>query len=254
MNNKQEQEIMEIDLAKLMRYYFSHWKAILTSGIVLAAIAFLYTFFMVTPLYSASVTVYVNNMKGAQSMDMITGGNLSAAQQLVTTYVNIIKSDTVLKKVIETGNLNCQPNAIRKIMTAKQIDDTGMFRVSISHSKPEVAAHIANTIADVAPKIISEFVEGSSTKVIDYAQVPERPYTPNYKKNIVLGAVLGVILMAGLLTLQYLFDMRLQDEDDMRMYFSAPVLGAIPEFEKEESRRAVAHASASRTVKGGARR
>lgn len=229
--NMREDDGMEIDLGKLFHFYLENWKAILISGVLLAAIAFGITHFAISPKYRASVTIYVNNNAGGQSISAVTGGDLSTAQKLVNTYVNIIKSDSVLEKVIEAGKLGCDAEDVREHMTANQIDDTEMFQVSITDTDPKMAAKIANAVADVAPNVISDFVEGSSTKVIDRAKVPEEPFAPSYAKNIVLGALLGAIVMGILLTLKYLFDMRLQDEDDIERYFDAPVLGQIPVFE-----------------------
>ena len=230
-------DVVEINLAKLFRFYLKNWLAILAAGLVCAVLALAYTRFCVTPLYRANVTIYVNNIKSGQNVDYITGSNLSAAQQLVNTYVNIIKSDTVLNEVIKAGRLDCKPEALRRVMSAQQIEDTEMFVVSVSHPDPEIAAHVVNTIAKVAPAKISGFVEGSSTKIIDYATVPQAPYTPSYSRNIVLGGLLGCILVGIFLTLRYLFDMRIKTEDDIEQYFKAPVLGVIPSFDQDNTKR-----------------
>ena len=221
-----------IDLGKLMAYYLRHWLALISSGIVIALLAFLVTRFAITPQYKASVTIYVNNTASTQGIESITGTSLTAAQQLVNTYVNIIKSDTVLDEVIQKGNLSGTAADIRRIMTAKQVDNTEMFVVSVSHPEAKTAAHIANTIAAVAPDRISGFVKGSSTEIIDYAKIPPKPYTPSYYKNIVLGALLGCILMGVYLTIRYLFDMRIKSEEDIVNYLQIPVLGVIPEHEE----------------------
>ena len=97
---------VDVDLRKLFLYYLNHWKTILASGLVLALLAFAVTFFWITPQYRASVTVYVNNTTSSQNVDAITGSNLSAAQQLVNTYISILQSKTVLREVIEAGQ--CQ--------------------------------------------------------------------------------------------------------------------------------------------------
>ena len=202
-------------------------------------VTLLITAVFITPHYKASVTFYVNNASSMQQIESISSANLSTSMRLVQTYVNIIKSNTVLTDVIEEGNLNCSPNDIRKIMKAEQVDETEMFTVSISHSDAATAAHIANTIAKVAPGSISSIVEGSSTKIIDYAGTPLKPYTPNYQKNIVLGVLLGIIIVCVVQTLRYLFDMRLTDEEDINAYFTAPVLGSIPSFELAPSKNPV---------------
>lgn len=227
----ERKDTLEIDLGKLISYYLRHWLALLASGLVVALLAFLITKFAITPQYKASVTIYVNNTSSTQGIESITGTNLTAAQQLVNTYVNIIKSDTVLDEVIQKGNLTGTAEDIRRIMTAKQVENTEMFKVSISHPEAKTAAHIANTIAAVAPNRISGFVKGSSTEIIDSAKTPASPYTPNCSKNVVLGALLGCILMGAYLTIRFLFDMRIEDEEDITDYLQIPVLGVIPEHE-----------------------
>ena len=85
----------------------------------------------------------------------------------------------------------------------------------------------------MAPKRIAGFVEGSSAKIVDYASVAKKPYTPSYKKNITLGFLMGALLACIVLTLRYLFDMRIKTEEDLKQYFNAPVLGVIPSFEQK---------------------
>ena len=231
---KREEDTFEIDLGKLARFLFGYWWAILASAVILAVLAFGCTRFAVTPLYRSGVTIYVNNVNApGQQIETITGSNLAAAQKLVSTYVNIIKSDTVLKDVIKTAKLEAKPEDIRKMMSAKQVEETEMFQVFISNPNPKTAAYIANAIANVAPKRIAGFVEGSSAKIVDYASEAEKPYTPSYTKNIALGFLLGAILACIVLTLRYLFDMRVKTEDDLKQYFDAPVLGIIPSFEQK---------------------
>ena len=240
---KEEKDVVEIDLWKLLSVYLKKWWLILLCGFLVAGVAFFATKSFITPLYRAHVTIYVNNAKSNQAVDYITGSNLQAAQQLVNTYVNIIKSDTVLEEVIQKGGLkdSYTPETLRKIMSASQIEDTEMFKVSVTCPDSKMAAHIANTIADVAPDMISDFVEGSSTKIIDRAKVPQHRDSPSYTKNTVLGGLLGVILAGIVVTLQYLFDSRISNEEDLKQLFDLPVLGRIPAFEQTASKKPEEH-------------
>lgn len=219
----------EIDFKKMVGFYLKHWVSIVVSGVAVALVALVITVFALTPMYRSSVTVYVNNSKNTQ-IDALTGSNLSAAIHLVKTYVNIIESKPVLEEVAQVGQLDYTVEQLRGIISAVQVEDTEMFVVSAVHPDPEMAAHIVNTVAEVAPNRISEIVEGSSAKIVEYADPAKSPFTPSIKKNVVLGGLLGCLLMVIICTLQYLFDMRLQDENDIAMYFNAPVLGVIPDF------------------------
>ena len=190
-NTNASRDVLEIDLWKLLGLWLRRWRLILVCGLALAAAAAAYTALLVTPLYRADVMVYVNSVKASQQVDYISASNLATSQQLVNTYVNIIRSDTVLEKVARAAGLNYSAEQIRSMMTAEQVDETELFTVYITHPDPVMAAEIANAVAEVAPGEIESFVDGSSTKIIDYARTPDSPYTPSYRRNILLGGLAG---------------------------------------------------------------
>jgi len=227
---------VEIDLQKLLFAYLQRWWVILLCAVAVGAAAFGVTKCFITPMYQSSVMIYVNNLRSDQQVDGITSSNLSTSQKLVGTYVNIIKSDTVLEKVADASGMDITASGIRKIMSAGQVQETELFRVIITHPDPAVAAQLANAVAEVAPAEIEEFVEGSSTKIIDYAKVPANPSSPNVMRNTVLGALIGCVLAVGALTVLFLMDVRIKDEEDLLMLTDFPVLGQIPEFLPDEGK------------------
>ena len=229
-NMNDNRDTVEIDLWKLMGMYLSRWKMIAVATVIAAVAAFAYTALMVTPLYRTGVMIYVNNIESSQQIEYISAANLATSQQLVNTYKNIISSDTVLEEVANNLKMGYGARDIRSMMTTAQVDETEIFQVFITHPDPAVAAEIANTIAEVAPGRIAEFVEGSSTKIIDYAKVPESRYSPSYRKNVLVGAMLGLVAVLGYLTLGYLLDVRIRDDEDITEYFDQPLLGQIPAF------------------------
>ncbi len=236
MQENNRDQTVEIDLLKLLGAYLRRWWLIVLCGVLVAAGAYVYSAKFITPMYRAGVTIYVNNSSSGERVDSISSGNLSVSQQLVSTYVNIIKSNTVLEKVIESAHLNCTPEQLRKMMSTEQLAKTEMFKVYITSPDPEQAAYIANAMAEVAPAQIGEFVEGSSTKIIDYAKVPTGRSSPSFRKNTMIGGVVGVALALIYLTLYYLLDVRIKEEADLSAISDYPVLGQIPEFSQLGSR------------------
>lgn len=227
----------EIDLQKLLQSYLRKWWLIVIGTVLVASLAAWVTTYFITPMYRASVTVYVNNIARGEQITYLSGANLNAAQQLVNTYIQIIGSDIVLTKVGEESGLNLSAGQIRELMTAQQVDNTELFKVYITHPDPQLAAKVANAIAEVAPGEIEEFVEGSSTKIIDYAKVPVTPSSPNISKNCTIGAMIGAMLMLAYVTVRFLLDVRIKDEDDINALFDIPVLGQIPVFVAEGTKR-----------------
>lgn len=247
---------LEIDLQKLLLAYLSRWWLIAGMAVLAAAVFLYYTVYCITPLYKASVKIYVNNIRAEQKVEYITGNNLAAAQQLVKTYVTIIRSDTVLEKVAEESGMDITASQIRGAMSAQQVDETEVFTVTITHADPQMAADLANAIAEVAPDAIAEFVEGSSTKIIDRAKVPTSRSYPSRSRNTILGGMVGGAIAVLYVTLRFLMDVRIKDEEDLVAMFDLPVLANIPSFtpenEKYVEKRAGNNEVANGT-KGGAR-
>ena len=69
-------------------------------------------------------------------------------------------------------------------------------------------------------------------QIIDYAKVPQSRYSPSYQKNAMMGALLGIAAALAYLTLAYLLDVRIRDDEDITEYFDQPLLGQIPAFDQ----------------------
>ena len=257
----ENKEGLEIDLQKLIIVCLRRWWLIALCAVIAAFGALYYTNNHMTPVYRASVTIYVNNARSDQQVNYITSANLATAQKLVSTYIEIIQSDTVLEKVAAEADNQYSPKTIRGIMSAKQKGETELFDVYIVHKDPRQAQKLANAIAEVAPDEIERFVEGSSAKIVDYAKLPEAPFAPRPFRNAVLGGLLGMLAVLAYIVCHFMMDVRIREEEDLAVLFAIPVLGQIPAFEQIGTKKHrkgkryeyVADVSAEQGRKGGAK-
>lgn len=224
----------ELNLKELFFTLLHRIWLVILCAVVAGAAFFAYTWYCVTPMYTASVSIYVNNAVSGYVGEGISASDLETSQQLVATYTNILKSDMVLDKVseeIKEDGLNYTGPEIRKMMSAGSIEQTEMFRVYITNANPNTATTIVNTIAEIAPDEIGNIMDRSSTKIIDYAKVPKAPSSPNLMKNTALGIIGGALIAIVIITFQFLMDVRIHDELDLAQISDAPVLGVIPSFD-----------------------
>lgn len=120
--------------------------------------------FLIPPKYEASINMIVNT-RGDISMS-VTNDNISSAQNLVDTYAIIIKSNTVLNKVISDISLNLTYKELYEMVSVNAIDNTQVMKIAVQGSNPEVSEQIALKIADIAPDIVVNAVEAGSCKVV----------------------------------------------------------------------------------------
>ncbi len=226
----------EIDLQKLFSLYLQRWWIIVLCLVIGGLAMMIYSMNFITPLYRSSVTFYVNNSRASQPVESISNANLVASQQLVNTYITILKSDSVMSKVVEKlGEEDMTVQTLKDMISVSQVDETELFKVYVSSPDPERAASIANCIASVAPEQLEYYVEGSSTKVIDYAVVPDHKYKPSITRYTELGALAGAVIAVAVITLIHVLDVRIKEESDLTELFAYPVLGKIPLIEGDEA-------------------
>ena len=225
---------VEINLRELCSVLWKRVWIILLCAAILGAATLVYTTNFVTPLYDASVTIYVNNNTQRTDGTYISSSDLAVALKLVATYVNIIQSDRVLDKVIADVGLALTSDQLRPMISAEPVGETEMFAVTVKTPNPQLSADLANSIAKIAPSEISEIIEGSSAKIIDQARVPVKRSSPNFTTNTIIGALVGAFLAAVAVLVQNLLDTRIRNEEQLASICPAPVLGLIPDMTKEQ--------------------
>ena len=224
----------EIDIKRIIgELMFRAWIIVL-AAVISATGAFVYAKNFIIPKYKADITLYVNNYVESvgDEIKKLSSSDISTAQSLVQTYITFIKSDTILEAVSESLGGSYSAGQIRSMISAKAVEDTEVFNVSITDVNPSEAARIANAIADKAPGLITGFIDGSSVKVIDYAKVPTSRSYPSYVKAVLFGAFGGGGLAILIIVLMALINSKISGEEDVEALGSAPLIGKIPNFSR----------------------
>ena len=195
------------------------------------AIAFGVTAFYITPLYQSQVTIYVNNNRVTEDKNYLSSSDLTASMQLVAGYMIVAKSDPVLEKAVEKLGEGYTISELSTAISTQQLSDSVIFTVSVTHADPERAARIAAVMSEVIPVEGPKIIEGTSARLINTAKVPKNPSSPSYSKNLLLGAVGGLLMAIIYITVVFLKDTRIKDENDLTDMFELPILGRIPDFD-----------------------
>lgn len=227
MNESKE---IEIDLRKIFLMLKKRIVFIILGTLITAVLSGCITEFFITPTYTASCTLYVYSNTDRVSTDSsIAQGEITASQQLVNTYIVVLESDFVLEEVAQNLNLELTASQLRSMISCSQINETEIFKVTVSNESPALAADIANAIADVAPDAIVDTIKAGGVSVIDYAKVPSSPSYPNFKLNILIGALVGFAVSFVIFFIREIFDTTVNDQSDLEREFNnIPVIGTIP--------------------------
>ena len=228
--NEREQGL-NLNVQELLLAYLRKWLLIAICAVLGAAIAFGVTAFFITPMYQSQVSMYVNNNRFTEDKTYLSSSDLSASIYLVKGYMAVAKSDPVLEKVLDQLGDNYSMAEVKNAITAENNDNSVIFALKVTHRDPQKAARIAAVLSEVLPVEGPKVIEGTSIKLIDTAKVPLKPSSPNYVTNILMGIVIGFLVAVVYVTIMFLKDTRIKDENDLTDMFALPVLGRIPDLD-----------------------
>ncbi len=112
--------------------------------------------------------------------------------------------------------------------------DTRILSVTVTDPDPQMAKKIVDSVANVSSEYIGDIMEMIPPKMIEDGQLPTQKSSPSNAKNAMLGAMLGMILTCGLITLQIILNDTIQTEEDVEKYLGLTVLAEIPVRDGEE--------------------
>lgn len=226
--NNQEANTIEIDVLSLLRTIWRKKFLILLTAILTTGLAFAYSAFLVTPQYDSTTRLYVVN-QSSDNGAVITNQDLQAGSFLVKDYKEIILSQDVLKNVTTTLGIT---DDIKEKITVNIPVDTRILSITVRDSDPDQAATIANTLRDEAAKKIIEVTKVSDVTTLEAALPAEKPSTPQTKRNLVLGFIVGAFLATALVLVLEVLDDRVKRPQDIEEGLGMTLLGLVPHADK----------------------
>lgn len=222
----------EIDLVEVFRVVMKRKWLLILCAILCAGIAYGYTQEMITPLYTSKTTLMVNGSKGnigdiASSFDL---SSINVSQKIVVTYSEIVKSRKVLEQVISRLELGYTYNQLLSMVNSTPLNETEILNITVTNTNPELAATLANTIADVFIKEVIRILKVDNVEIIDEAIPLYQSINVNLRKNVILGALVGIVLGAGIVFIFFMLDHTVKTEEDVKKYLKIPVLGHVIDY------------------------
>lgn len=232
MENTNNKEYYTIDLLHIVKTLWKRAWMIALAGILVAALGFALSAFIIAPTYSSSIMLYVNNSSfslGNTSFS-ISSSEITAAQSLVKTYSEILSNRTTLERVIDKAGVPYTYKELSKMVSAAPSNDTEIMKVTVVSEDPYEAAKIANCIAEVLPVRISEIIDGASMEVVDSAIPNTEKIAPSITNYTIIGFALGVLLAIIVLVIVAMMDDTIHDEEYVLRNYEYPILAKIPDL------------------------
>ena len=225
MGKTHDEDEIEIDLRELFFALKKRILIILAALVAGAGIAGVYTEFMITPVYSATSTMLVLT----KETTLASLADLQIGSQLTGDYSILITSRSVLQQVIDDLGLDMDYRTLEANVSINNPQDTRILELTVTNSDPEMAKQIVDTLAEVSSDFIGEQMEIVGPKIIEEGEVPTVQTSPSLRRNVMIGALAGFVIAAGIIVLMTILNDTIKSEDDIEKYLGLPTLASIPD-------------------------
>ena len=242
-----EGKAAEVELRDYIRILRKSWVLIAVLLFVGVGAAAGYSILQ-TPKYSSSAKVFVSTSGGTTAADLQQGNTFT--QQRVKTYADLATTPIVLLPVITELGLDVSSAELAAMITASAPLDTTLIEISVTNVDPTLSAQIATSVSESLTLAVENIETSSSDAanvspvrltLVQHAEVPQMPVSPNVPLNIALGGLVGLALGVGLAVLRETLDNRIRNERDVEQITDVPILGGIVFDAKTSERPLIVH-------------
>ena len=218
---------------ELRRYasIFWRWLWLIALGGVLAAGASFAVSMTMPRVYEASTTLLVNQ---SQNPGVVAYNDILTNERLTRTYGELIRKRPVLEQAIKKLQLPYSVEQLGKMVSTRVIRDTTLLELTAESTDPRQAAEMANAVAEAFIEQWPESMGFGKVAIAEPAVEPDAPVRPKVAQNVLLAALVGLMLAAGVaLLLEYLDDTVKSGEDVARL-LGVPTLGHVVQLKGSE--------------------
>ena len=200
--------------------------------------AFCFCKFIATPTYQAHIS-FISTNSGFASYDQdmetltskISGTDVAASLQLMSTYVDLLCSRELYALVKEDTGLDYSEGDIKEMVSVVPRSQESLFiDVTVTATNPEHAIMIADSIYKIGGEYMASQITYAYIKAVDDSGNKAYQNYPNTSLTTLAAAVLGGGIVYIIALIISLMDKTIKGEKDFRDNYDIPILGNIPNF------------------------
>ena len=223
-----------IDLKTIARLLLDKIVWILISAVVVGALSYAYSAFLIAPTYTSSAKMHVQGMSNMDmESDSVSTGEVSIRLKIVPVYKEKLDSydyREYLYQALWDDGVQIPASANVRISVSTNEDVSDVLYISVNTTDPELSYLICNKITEIAPDVVAPMYVGYTLAKSDSARVPSSPASPNIQTNTFLGVLVGLVLSCGIIIIVHMMDNTVRESARVTETTKLRFMGEIPDM------------------------
>lgn len=210
-------------LLELFSLLKKHLRLVVALPIACALLVGAYSIVFMPNTYTATTSLYVLANQAETAGNLST--DLSASQMVANDVTTLLESNRVRKTAAEQVGLESLKDF--KI-TVSSATTSRVIELSVTGSDPELAAAVANSIADSVSSISQDVMKVQAVNIIDQALTPQLPSGPSRTLYVAVAFIGGLFAAVAIVVVADMLNTKVRTPDEVEELLGIPVIGRIP--------------------------
>lgn len=230
MEKNLKSNIIIVHVAELIHAFVKRWWVIVLAGALLAAVGYGFGETMkAEPMYLTTTKLYVTGVEAA----VPSASGINLGQQVINSYIEILKSRPVLEQVIKNLNLNMTYRELKNCISVNIPSETCMLEISVTFPDSEWAKKVADELVVVSAARALEIMGCTAPVVYEEAYIPTEPYnvySSSALKYALFGGIGGMAFSCFVILLSYFANTKFDNPNKVTDKLHLNNLGVIPNY------------------------
>ena len=222
----------ELDLKELFGIFWAKKIHIILLILIFVVIGFIYSFILLVPEYQSITQILLAKSNTTTQDGTNTGMTTSQVtlnQQLVSTYSELVKSESVLTQVRDNLQIEKSIEELREDITVSTKDDTEIIQIAVVDENADTARRIASEVANVfIEQIAKGYYAMDNVYIVDEPKTADTPYNINHLKDLVIFGAIGFVIACVYVLIANMLDTTVKSKEDIEKKLGLTVLTTIP--------------------------
>lgn len=226
-------EEQEYDISKLPSILKKNIVMIISLALIGIIVSSVYTLFIVSPQYSSTTQLLVNQKTSEGSSIETT--DITKNLQMISTYTELIKGPAILNDVKANLDTDLSTKQLGDKINITSPEGALVFLVTVTDADPYQASEIANETAVTFQNKIGSIMNSIDNVAITYPAVPNlTPISPNVPLNLIIGLITGAMVGIGISFVRDFMDKTIKNSATVYELVEWGNLGEIHEITEED--------------------